>query len=86
MSNQTANITNEQRTQITQSVRSVNVPTANVNISSVSVGTVLPANVAFVDVPDEIVRIVPAWRRNKVLNVRNEIVVVSIPAPAGSSM
>lgn len=70
------NVTNEQRTQITQSIHSVNVPTANVNVTSVSVGTVLPSSVTFVDVPPAIVRIVPAWRSYKVVKVRDEILVV----------
>jgi hypothetical protein len=75
-SGSSVNVTSEQRTQITQSVRSVNVPATNVNITSVSVGTVLPTSVTFVDVPPEIVRIVPAWRSYKVVKVRDEILIV----------
>jgi hypothetical protein len=70
------NINSQQRTEITQSFRSVNVPSVSVNISSVSVGTVLPAEVTFVDVPVEIVRIVPAWRSYKVIRIKDQIVIV----------
>jgi hypothetical protein len=74
------NITNEQRTQLRQSFTSVNVPTvSNVNFS-VAVGTVIPETVTFVDVPAEIVRIVPEWRRYKVVKIRNQIIVVD-PGP-----
>jgi hypothetical protein len=70
------NVTSEQRTQITQSFRSVNVPTvSNVNFS-VAVGTVIPETVTLVDVPAEIVRIVPAWRSYKVVKVRDRIIIV----------
>ena len=70
------NITNEQRTQIRQSFTNVNVPTvSNVNFS-VSVGTVIPETVTYVDVPAEIIRIVPEWRRYKVVKVRTQIIVV----------
>jgi hypothetical protein len=47
-----------------------------VNISSVSVGTVLPADVTFVEVPAEIIRIVPAWRSYRVVRVREQIIIV----------
>ena len=70
----------EQRTQIRQSFTSVNVPSvSNVNFS-VSVGTVIPETVTLIDVPEEIVRIVPAWRRYKVVKIRNQIIVID-PGP-----
>ena len=70
------NITNEQRTQLRSSFTSVNVPSvSNVNFA-VSVGTVVPETVTFVDVPQEIIRIVPDWRRYKVFKARNQIIVV----------
>ena len=43
---------------------------------SVSAGSVVPASVTLVDMPPEIVRIVPAWRSYKVIRVKNEIVIV----------
>jgi hypothetical protein len=70
------NISSQQRTEITQSFRSANVPSVSVNVSSVSVGTVLPAEVTFVDVPTEIIRIVPAWRSYKVVKIRDQIIIV----------
>jgi hypothetical protein len=74
------NITNEQRTQIRQSFTHVNVPSvSNVNFA-VSVGTVIPESVTFVDVPEDIVRVVPAWRRYKVVKVRNQIIIID-PGP-----
>jgi len=77
---QTGNITNEQRTQISQRFASVNVPTvSNVNFS-VAVGTVIPETVTLVDVPPAIVEIVPAWRRYKVVKIRNQIIIVD-PGP-----
>jgi hypothetical protein len=42
----------------------------------VSVGTVLPSTVTFVDVPPEIIRIVPAWRSYKVIKIKDQIVIV----------
>jgi hypothetical protein len=42
----------------------------------VSVGTVIPETVTYVDVPAEIIRIVPEWRRYKVVKVRTQIIVV----------
>jgi hypothetical protein len=54
----------------------VNVPSvSNVNFS-VAVGTVVPETVTLVDVPPEIVRIVPAWRSYKVVKVQNRIIIV----------
>jgi hypothetical protein len=70
------NISSQQRTEITQSFRSSNIPTANVNITSVSVGTVLPETVTYVDVPADIIRIVPAWRAYKVVRIRDQIIIV----------
>ena len=70
------NITTEQRTQIRQSFTSVNVPSiSNVNFS-LSVGTAIPDTVTLVDVPAEIIRIVPAWRSYKVVKVRDRIIIV----------
>jgi hypothetical protein len=43
---------------------------------AVSAGTVIPATVTLVDVPTEIVRIVPAWRSYKVVRVKNQILIV----------
>jgi hypothetical protein len=58
----------------------VNVPSvSNVNFS-VSVGTVIPETVTLIDVPEEIVRIVPAWRRYKVVKIRNQIIIID-PGP-----
>jgi hypothetical protein len=48
---------------------------SNVNFS-VAVGTVIPETVTYVDVPAEIVRVVPAWRSYKVVKVRNQIIIV----------
>ena len=58
----------------------MNVPSvSNVNFA-VSVGTVIPESVTFVDVPEDIVRVVPAWRRYKVVKVRNQIIIID-PGP-----
>jgi len=54
------------------SIASVN----SVNFS-VSAGTVVPDTVTLVDVPPEIVRIVPAWRSYKVVRVKNQIIIVN---------
>ena len=70
------NITNVQRTQIFQTFNNVNVPTIWDVGFAVSVGAVIPATVTLVDVPTEVVRIVPAWRRYKVVRVRDRIVIV----------
>ena len=47
---------------------------SNVNFS-LSVGTAIPDTVTLVDVPAEIIRIVPAWRSYKV-KVRDRIIIV----------
>jgi hypothetical protein len=70
------NISTQQRTEISQSFRSARIPSASVNISSVSVGTVLPSEVTFVEVPAEIIRIVPAWRSYRVVRVQEQILIV----------
>jgi hypothetical protein len=69
-------VTNEQRTQIRQSFTSVNVPSVTSVNFGVSVGTVIPETVTLVEVPAEIVRIVPAWRGYRVVKVRNQWIIV----------
>ena len=71
---------NRSRAVLDGAFTSVNVPTAsNVNFS-VSVGTVIPETVTLVDVPAEIVKIVPDWRRYKVVKVGSRIIIVD-PGP-----
>jgi Protein of unknown function (DUF1236) len=54
----------------------VNVtPLSNVNFS-ISVGTAIPATVDLVELPPEVVRIVPAYRGYRYFVVRNQIVIV----------
>ena len=71
-----ANITSEQRTQITRSFSSVHVaPATNVNFA-ISTGTVVPASVEWHDLPVEVVRVVPAYRGYKYILVGNRIVII----------
>jgi hypothetical protein len=42
----------------------------------VSVGTVIPATFDLVEIPAEIVRIVPAWRGYRVIKVGGRIIIV----------
>jgi hypothetical protein len=55
------------------------VPSVSANFS-VSVGAVVPETVTFVDVPAEIVRIVPEWRRYKVVKIGSRILIID-PGP-----
>jgi Protein of unknown function (DUF1236) len=71
-----ANITSEQRTQITRSFSSVRVaPVTNVNFA-LSVGTVIPTTVEWHDLPAEVVTVVPAYRGYKYVLVGNRIVII----------
>jgi len=67
----------QQRTQISQVVlQQRNVPRVSNANFSISVGAVVPRTVQFVDVPEEVIRIHPAFRRHKIFLVREEIVIV----------
>ena len=71
-----ANITSEQRTQITRSFSNVHVaPATNVNFA-ISTGTIVPASVEWHDLPVEVVRVVPAYRGYKYILVGNRIVII----------
>jgi len=71
-----ANITSEQRTQITRSFSNVHVaPATNVNFA-ISTGTVVPASVEWHDLPVEVVSVVPAYRGYKYILVGNRIVII----------
>jgi len=71
-----AQLTTEQRTQISTTIRQVNVrPEANVNFS-VSVGTVIPRNITLHVLPPRVVEIYPAWRGYRFILVGNQIVVI----------
>jgi hypothetical protein len=48
---------------------------SNINVD-VRVGTVVPRSVRFVSVPEEIVRIYPRFRRDRVVIIRDEIVII----------
>ena len=71
-----ANITSEQRTQITRSFSSVHVaPATNVNFA-ISAGTIVPGSIEWHDLPVEVVRVVPAYRGYKYILVGNRIVII----------
>jgi uncharacterized protein DUF1236 len=71
-----AGVTVEQRTQVRQSFSNVNVHRVqNVNFA-ISIGTTVPRSVTFYDLPPEIIRIVPAYRRFKYVAVGDEIVII----------
>jgi hypothetical protein len=48
---------------------------SNIDVD-VRVGAVVPRSVRFVSVPEEIVRIYPRFRRDRVVIIRDEIVIV----------
>lgn len=71
-----ANLTAEQRTKISTSIKKVNVkPVTNVNFS-VSVGTVVPRTVELHPLPATIIEIYPAWRGYRFVLVEDEIIII----------
>jgi len=76
-SGKAANLNAEQKTKIRETViRSSNAPrVTNVNFS-VSVGTVIPANVHFVALPPVLVEIFPEWRGYDYIIVDDRIVIL----------
>jgi hypothetical protein len=71
-----ANLTSEQRTKISTSIKQVNVrPVTNVNFN-VSVGTVVPRTVELHPLPASIIEIYPAWRGYRFVLVEDEIIII----------
>lgn len=71
-----AQLSTEQRTQISNTVRQVNVrPETNVNFS-ISVGTVVPRSITLHVLPPRVVEIYPAWRGYRFILVGNDIIVI----------
>lgn len=74
--NVNVNINDQQRTRISASISRLNVqPVTNVNFS-LSVGTVVPADVRLQPLPAEVVEVVPQYRGYDFVLVRDEIVIV----------
>src|SRR5262249_1943643 len=70
-------LTAQQRTRIQQTVLAgSNVPRVNNVNFAVSIGTVVPTSVRFVEVPSALIEINPAWRGHQYFVVRDEIVIV----------
>jgi hypothetical protein len=71
-----ANLTAEQRTKISTSIKQVNVrPVTNVNFN-VSVGTVVPRTVELHPLPASIIEVYPAWRGYRFVLVEDEIIII----------
>jgi hypothetical protein len=71
-----ANLTSEQRTKISTTIKQTNVrPVTNVNFN-VSVGTVVPRSVTLHALPPTIVEVYPAWRGYRFVLVADEIVII----------
>ena len=71
-----ANLNDNQRTRISESITRLNAkPVTNVNFS-LSVGTVVPRDVHFQPLPADIVEIVPQYRGYNFVVVRDDIVIV----------
>jgi hypothetical protein len=71
-----ANLSSEQRSEVTRAFTSTNVNTvSNLNFD-VSVGATITDNVRLAPVPQEVVRIVPRYRGYQYVVVRDEIVIV----------
>jgi hypothetical protein len=71
-----ANLNDNQRTRISESITRLNAkPVTNVNFS-LSVGTVVPRDVHFQPLPSDIVEIVPQYRGYNFVVVRDDIVIV----------
>jgi hypothetical protein len=70
------NLTSEQRTKITTTIKQTNVrPVTNVNFN-VSVGTVVPRSVTLHALPPTIVEVYPAWRGYRFILVADEIIII----------
>lgn len=65
----------EKQTQIVSAIKSERIQETNVNVN-VSVGTVLPASVHFVPLPQRIVEIYPEWRGYEVVLIHGRYVIV----------
>jgi hypothetical protein len=71
-----ANLNNNQRTRISESITRLNAkPVTNVNFS-LSVGTIVPRDVHFQSLPADVVEIVPQYRGYNFVVVRDDIVIV----------
>jgi Protein of unknown function (DUF1236) len=74
--NVSANLTESQRTRVSQSISRLNArPVTNVNFS-LSVGTVVPRDVHFQPLPAEVVEVMPQYRGYNFVVVREDIVIV----------
>jgi hypothetical protein len=74
--NVSANLTESQRTRVSQSISRLNArPVTNVNFS-LSVGTVVPRAVQFQPLPAEVVEVMPQYRGYNFVVVREDIVIV----------
>jgi hypothetical protein len=74
--NVSANLTESQRTRVSQSISRLNArPVTNVNFS-LSVGTVVPRNLHFQPLPAEVVEVMPQYRGYNFIVVREDIVIV----------
>ena len=71
-----ANITTEQRTQITSVIREQKVrPLANVNFS-ISIGTRVPREVRYYPLPTRVIEVYPQWRGYSYILVGDQIVII----------
>ena len=71
-----ANLTSEQRTRISTTIKQTNVrPVTNVNFN-VSVGTVVPRTIELHPLPPTIVEVYPAWRGYRFVLVGDEIIII----------
>jgi hypothetical protein len=74
--NVSANLNDNQRTRLTESITRLNAkPVTNVNFS-LSVGTIVPRDVHFQPLPADVVEIVPQYRGYNFFVVREDIVIV----------
>lgn len=71
-----ANLTTEQRTKISTSVRQTNVKrVTNVNFN-LSVGTVVPRSVTLHPLPATVIEVYPQWRGYRFVLVEDEIIII----------
>ncbi|XIA63518.1 DUF1236 domain-containing protein [Bradyrhizobium sp. TZ2] len=74
--NVSANLTESQRTRVSQSISRLNAkPVTNINFS-LSVGTVVPRDLRFQPLPAEVVEVMPQYRGYNFVVVREDIVIV----------
>ncbi len=73
-----SNLTTEQRTKISSSIRQQVAPLTNVNFS-ITIGTAIPREIQRAPLPAAVLDVYPAWRGYEFIVVGNEILIIDPP-------